>query len=880
MKKRFRREAVLPLDLGSEEAPAADGEPVQVVVDVRTPELPQPLTYLASPEVRSQLRFGSTVLVPLRGREQIGYVVGFGYEGVKEPCSPPHTLCSPPSPLPRGTTSSPLRSLRPIAAVLQPESAFEPSLFALVEWMAERTHSSLEEALHCIAPEAQMLAVRATIRLAPAWRVGGEASVSGWGAATRAVAGRVRGALADAGGALELEALRRRVPEDLLPAVLRRLNRLRWIEEERGVTPPRLRAKLAQAVTLARDEEVGPPQPVRLGPKQQAVLDYLRGLPPSSLPVLQRQLCEAVGVSAECIRSLVARGLLVTQRVPISRLAASDAGEGGGERPASKPAAGPPQLTPEQSGAVEALSGALQREAPATFLLFGVTGSGKTEIYLRACEAVLSAGRRAIYLVPEISLTAQVVDQFRARFGAQVGLIHSRLSDGERFDEWQRIRHGEVAVVLGPRSALFTPARDVGLLLVDEEHDSSYKQDSAPRYLTRDVAARRAELERAVLVLGSATPAVETYYHAERGDYQLLSLPERVLGRPLPEVEVIDLRAETRARPGLIFGRRLEEAVREALAREEQVILFLNRRGFSTFVLCRDCGYVARCPNCNVALTLHQELGNRLICHHCAYERRAPATCPRCSGSRIRLFGIGTERVEAAAQEAFPEARIARLDRDSTARKDSHTRIVKRFREREANLLIGTQMVAKGFDFPDVTLVGVITADTALNLPDFRAAERSFQILSQVSGRAGRGERPGRVIVQTFAPDHYSIQAAAAHDYLGFYRQEIIHRRELAYPPFAVLARLIVADASEEAARGKIHTAHQLLAENAAAAGVQMLGPCAAPLTRINRKYRWHLLLKSPEWEPLHALLRAVLPQIRQRVGAGLTIDVDPQSLL
>lgn len=874
--KRRRREAALPLDLGVDGAAAADGEPVQVVVDVPTPELPQPLTYLASPEVRAQLRFGSTVLVPLRGREQIGYVVGLADEGMGEPGSPPHPL-----------TPRPPHSLRPIAAVLRPESAFEPSQFALVEWMAEWTHSSLEEALHCVAPEGQMLAVRATIRLAPTWRAGAEASVAGWGTATRAVAVRVRAALAEGGGALELEALRRRVPEELLPSVLRRLRRLGWIEEERGVTPPRLRAKLAQAVTLSPLAERGAPprseadsRPVaseRLGPKQQAVLDHLRGLPPSALPVLQSKLCEALGVSGESIRSLVARGLLVAQRVPISRLTAGDGGEG---KAARAHAARPRKLTPEQGGAVEALTGGLERATSATFLLFGVTGSGKTEVYLRACEVALAAGRRAIYLVPEISLTVQVVEQFRARFGARVGLIHSRLSDGERFDEWQRIRRGEVSVVLGPRSALFAPARDVGLLLVDEEHDSSYKQDSAPRYLTRDVARRRAELDGAVLVLGSATPAVETYYHAERGDYQLLTLPERVLGRPLPEVEVIDLRAETRARPGLIFGRRLEDAIHESLARGEQVILFLNRRGFSTFVLCRDCGYVARCPNCNVSLTLHQELGNRLICHHCAHERRAPATCPRCSGSRIRLFGIGTERVEAAAQETFPEARIARLDRDSTARKDSHARIVKRFREREANLLIGTQMVAKGFDFPDVTLVGVITADTALNLPDFRAAERSFQLLSQVSGRAGRGERPGQVIIQTFAPDHYSIQAAATHDYLGFYRQEIVHREELAYPPFAVLARLIVADGSEEAARGKIHAAHQLLAEGAAAAGVQTLGPCAAPLTRLNRKYRWHLLLKSPAWEPLHALLRAVLPQIRQRVGAGLTIDVDPQSLL
>jgi primosomal protein N' (replication factor Y) len=847
---RSKREQALPLDLGLDDADTICGDRVQVVIDVSTPELPQPLTYLAPPEVAGRLRFGSTVLVPLRGREQIGYVVGLGEEAAAAPASPSVHL-------------------RPIAAVLREESAFEPSLFALAEWVARETHTSIEEALHAIAPESQMLSVRAVVRLAPSIRERDPlaAGPPGWGRALAGVAERLLRALREAGGSLELEALRRQVPEDLVPAALRRMRRAGWIVETREVAPPRVRARTIPGVGPAPDLEPA----VRLGPQQQRVLEHVRSLPDSAFPLAQRDLCAALGVGAESVRSLIARGLLVPEAVRVSRVT---------KPPRDLPPQPPPELLPEQAGALDRMGPALRSGRPESFLLFGVTGSGKTEIYLRACEQVLAAGRRAIYLVPEISLTAQVVEQFRARFGDRVGLIHSRLSDGERYDEWERIRRGEVEVVLGPRSALFAPARDVGLIVVDEEHDSSYKQDSAPRYLARDVAARRGELENAVLVLGSATPAVETFYRAQQGEIGLIRLPERVLGRPLPEVEVVDLRAETRARPGLIFGARLEEAVREALARGEQAILFLNRRGFSTFVLCRDCGYVARCPNCNVALTLHQERGNRLLCHHCAHIRRAPTTCPRCSGTRIRHFGIGTERVEAAACDAFPGARIVRLDRDTTSRKDSHARIVNQFREREADLLIGTQMVAKGFDFPDVTLVGVITADTALNLPDFRAAERTFQLLSQVSGRSGRGERLGRVVIQTFAPDHFSIQAAAAHDYEGFYRQEIVNREELEYPPFTALARLVIADPSEETARGKIHRAAQLLAPEAATLGVRMLGPCSAPLTRINRKYRWHLLLKARTREAVQQLLRASLRPLRQHVGAGLAIDVDPQSLL
>jgi primosomal protein N' (replication factor Y) len=418
--------------------------------------------------------------------------------------------------------------------------------------------------------------------------------------------------------------------------------------------------------------------------------------------------------------------------------------------------------------------------------------------------------------------------------------------------------------------------------VLDEEHDSSYKQDNSPRYVTRAVAKQRAARSGCPVILGSATPAVETFYRAATGGVRRLDLPRRILDRPLPQVRVVDLRQEFRCRGATVFSLDLREAIRERLARGEQVILFVNRRGFSAFILCRDCGFVPRCPGCNVSLTFHagrvsSGLGT-LVCHHCGHQRRAPQICPRCAGTRIRHFGIGTQRVEDAVRETFPEARIARLDRDTTTTKDSHARIVTGFRQREADILIGTQMVAKGFDFPHVTLVGIITADTALNLPDFRAAERTFQLLTQVAGRAGRGDTPGEVVLQTFAPEHFAVRAAAQHSYLQFYEEEIRAREELRYPPFSSLARIVAVDAHEDAVRGKIETVREAMAAPAAAAGIELLGPTMAPLSRLSGKYRWHLLLKSPEDEPLQTLLAEMVPRLHR--VSGWFLDVDPLSLM
>jgi primosomal protein N' (replication factor Y) len=594
-------------------------------------------------------------------------------------------------------------------------------------------------------------------------------------------------------------------------------------------------------------------------------MDYLKAHP--SEAIQQAELCRLLNVSPSVLQSLERRGLVRGGDVVVNRAARLPL-----------PHLPPPALSPEQAAAASVLDDLVRGRSTDQVLLFGVTGSGKTEVYLRAMEEALAAGRQAIFLVPEISLTAQVSTLFRARFGEKVAILHSRLSDGERYDEWQRIRRGEADVVVGARSALFAPVPDPGVIVLDEEHDPSYKQDSSPRYVTHAVAGQRAAGSRCPIVLGSATPSIETFYRASRGELRRLDLPRRIHDRPLPEVRVIDLREEFRCRGASVFSLPLREGIRDRLARGEQVILFVNRRGFSAFILCRDCGFVPRCPRCNVSLTFHADRAGRLVCHHCGHERRAPQQCPRCAGTRIRHFGIGTQRVEEAVRQEFPEARLARLDRDTTGTKDAHERIVANFRGREADILIGTQMVTKGFDFPQVTLVGIITADTALNLPDFRAAERTFQLLTQVAGRAGRGDTPGEVILQTFTPEHYAIQAAARHDYLAFYEQEIRAREELRYPPFSSLVRLVVADSQADAARAKIHAVHEIVAPLAAAQGIELLGPTTAPLARLNGKYRWHLMLKSESDDALQSLLTEALPRLRRL--SGWSLDVDPLTLM
>ena len=498
---------------------------------------------------------------------------------------------------------------------------------------------------------------------------------------------------------------------------------------------------------------------------------------------------------------------------------------------------------------------------------------------LRAIEETRRLGGQALALVPEISLTAQMLGIFHGRFARSVAILHSRLSDGERRDEWERIRRGEVDVVIGARSALFAPLPRLGLIVLDEEHEGTYKQDKSPRYLTRDTAIERARLTGACVILSSATPCLETVAMVNRGEAELAELPVRIDDRAMPSIALVDQRVELKENPGRLFSRRLETAIRERLGRGEQTILFLNRKGFATITLCRDCGYVARCPNCEVSLTYY--LASRLLrCHHCEHTERPPDTCPTCSGARIKQFGLGTEKVEQEMEILFPEARLARMDTQSMARKGAAHDVVARFSRGSIDVLIGTQMVAKGFDFPGVTLVGVVSADTMLNVPDFRAAERTFQLLTQVSGRAGRGDRPGEVIIQTFNPEHYAIQAAASHNFEEFYDRELRLRREAGYPPFVRLANIVVDGATRAEAAERADRVASRLWHESEGSEIVMLGPAPAPLSRLRGIYRWHILLKSPIRAELVSACRGMMAFLKPDDASHVSIDLDPASLL
>ncbi len=560
-----------------------------------------------------------------------------------------------------------------------------------------------------------------------------------------------------------------------------------------------------------------------------------------------------------------------------------------------------PRLTRDQAAVWDVLApslGASRAAPPQAYLLHGVTGSGKTEIYLRAVEAVLATGRSAIVLVPEIALTPQTTARFLARFPGRVGLQHSGLSDGERYDTWRRCRDGQLRLVVGPRSALFAPLPDIGLIVLDEEHDESFKeQGQAPRYHARDVALAYAAQLGAVCVLGSATPDIETTRRAERGQLVHLRLPQRILGHrqhlrqlapglsssrfhpteveadyaDLPPVRVVDMRQELRAGNASVFSRALGQALAETLSAGEQVILFLNRRGAATFIFCRDCGWIARCSRCEAPLTYHAARED-LLCHRCGATRPAPSRCPNCTSLRVKYFGAGTQRIQAEVERAFPSARTLRWDHDVTRTKGAHEVILANFAAHRSDVLIGTQMIAKGLDLPLVTLVGVISADTGLALPDFRAAERTFQLLTQVAGRAGRSPLGGRVVLQTYQPDHYAIRAAANHDYEAFYQQESRLRRDLGYPPFRRLTRLVVQHTSEDSARREAERMAKLLrtAITRSEARADLIGPAPCYFTRLRGDYRWQVVLRAQDPK---SLIPAEVPQ-------GWSIDVDPVTLL
>lgn len=539
------------------------------------------------------------------------------------------------------------------------------------------------------------------------------------------------------------------------------------------------------------------------------------------------------------------------------------------------------QLTYDQQEAYKSILESIQAHRQRTYLLHGVTGSGKTEVYLQTIEEVLKLGRQAMMLVPEIALTPQMVLRFKRRFGDEVAVLHSGLSKGERYDEWQKIRDGKASVSVGARSSVFAPFKNLGMIIIDEEHESSYKQEDYPRYQARDIAQWRSQYHQCPLILGSATPSLETYARAEKGVYELLSLPNRVNQQALPEIEIVDMRTELSSGNRSMFSEQLRKAIQQRLDKKEQIVLFLNRRGYASFMLCRDCGHVPQCPNCDISLTYHKST-DQLKCHYCGHQEVPPNKCPNCESEHIRQVGTGTQRVEELLQEAFQEARIIRMDVDTTSRKGAHEKLLDDFGAGKGDILLGTQMIAKGLDFPNITLVGVLNADTMLNLPDFRASERTYQLLTQVSGRAGRHEKEGEVIIQTYNPEHYAIKDVQANDYKAFFNKEMNYRKMGKYPPYFFLINFTIAHKEMKKVMEASKHIHKILLQHLTDKAL-VLGPSPAALSRINNEYRFQILVKYKSEPALHEALKYLDDYYHDKYlkeKLSLKIDINPQMMM
>jgi primosomal protein N' (replication factor Y) len=605
----------------------------------------------------------------------------------------------------------------------------------------------------------------------------------------------------------------------------------------------------------------------RISKKQAEILNWIKekGEIPFS------ELNKRFKSSSKSIQSLQGQGLVSVFRREVCR----DLSVRSELKPYPKP-----ELTSDQETVLGEILTGIHSKRFSPFLLYGVTGSGKTEIYIRAIEEILAQGREAIVLVPEISLTPQLLSRFKDRFAENLALLHSGLGRGERHDQWRRIWKGEVKIAMGARSAIFAPFKNVGIIILDEEHDPSYKQEEKLKYHARDMAVVRAKQAEATLLLGSATPSLESFYNTEKGKFRLLNLPERIEGKPLPGVEVVDVKREE----GLL-SEKLKAALKKNIEDKKQSLLFLNRRGFANFILCPDCGITFKCPNCSVTLTYHLK-DHSLQCHYCDYRIPAPGDCPKCQGHRLQGMGIGTERLEQEIKFLFPEAEVERMDHDTTSRRRSHLQILKRLESGSTDILVGTQMIVKGHDFPNVTFVGVVSADTSLHFPDFRSSERTFQLLTQVAGRAGRGEAFGEVVIQTFNPDHYSILRAKDHDYFGFYQEEIEFRKALEYPPFSRMINFRLVGNSEKKTKGLadgMGKIGQSLLKKGYGKGIEILGPSTAPFAKMRGKFRWQMLAKGKSSQLLHQFAKDLASAMEGRmkgVGVSLDIDVDPVFIL
>ncbi|MEQ6856675.1 primosomal protein N' [Lysinibacillus capsici] len=797
----------------------------EVIVDVSTYHVDRPFDYQVPVEWISVIELGSRVKVPFGPRNVLGFVVGLKKE-----------------------TDVPLNKLKAINQILDMEPVLTEEMLRMAKWLKNDTICYEIDALQVMLPSALRAKYEKMIKL-------------------------------QQGQQLPLE----------VQAIFGKRQRANFKEFERAGLLPLLKQLVAENIVTIENvvKQQGNVKEIRM---VQITADHQlieRALEQSSRAVKQRlllqwmcqhlgevftpqQICDEAGVSISVLEAVIDKGAAQFIQEEVFR------------DPFTKEVSRTKalQLTGEQQVALQAITTAMDEQIAQTFLLHGVTGSGKTEVYLQAIQKVLEEGKEAIMLVPEISLTPQMTERFRSRFGEMVAVMHSGLSVGEKYDEWRKIQQGKVKVVVGARSAIFAPFTNIGLIILDEEHESTYKQEDSPRYHARDVAIWRSEFYKCPIILGSATPALESFARAKKGVYKLLSLKHRALHQALPTVFIADMREELRQGNRSMFSQSLIEAIRLRLEKKEQMVLFLNRRGYSSFVLCRDCGTVVQCPNCDISLTYHRTT-EKLKCHYCGYEEHVPQICPECQSDHIRYFGTGTQKVEEELYKLFPEARVLRMDVDTTKHKGAHEEILETFGAGQADILLGTQMIAKGLDFPNITLVGVLSADTSLHLPDYRAAERTFQLLTQVSGRAGRHDKLGEVIIQTYTPEHYAIELAKTQEYEPFYEREMFLRRRSNYPPYYFVALIQLSHEDVMMAAEYAGRVADWLRGNLSNQ-VAIIGPTTASIARLQNRYRYQCLIKYKIEPNLIPVLQRLLAMYRAewiKQGILMTVDLDPSTI-
>jgi primosomal protein N' (replication factor Y) len=792
----------------------------QVIVDVPTRQTNNPYSYLIPDTLKDQVMVGMRVEVSFGNRKVTGFVVAVTNKSEFD------------------------GKLKPIDSLIDLAPVINPELLKLSSWLADQTYSFKISCLQTMLPGG--MRTRNQKRLI---------------AKNDAI---VQQHPEIFHGHQEVDYNQKRADDKTVATVLKlqRAGQIQVVENLAHHTQPMMlkayRGEISPATAQSALAKVR-----KNATGQIKLLDLLMKHPNQTF--LQSKLT-ADGITATTLKTAQQRGWLkktAVQRVHNPFL-----------RPA-KPTA-PLHLNADQKRAVDQINTATTQRVDQVFLLEGVTGSGKTEVYLQSIAHALALGRTALMLVPEITLTPQIVARIRSRFGDQVAMLHSALSNGERHDEWQRINSGQAKVVVGVRSAIFAPLKNIGLIIIDEEHDSSYKQSDNPRYQTRDVAKWRAGYHHCPVVLGSATPSLESRARAMKGVYQLLTLPHRINRQALPHVSIVDMKEVATKRQGILSDQ-LIDAISSRLKRREQIILLLNRRGYSSFLMCRDCGYVPKCPNCDISLTVHKDT-HTLNCHYCGHKEPIPMVCPNCHSNRIRFYGVGSQQLEEQVKQLFPTARVLRMDVDTTRRKGAHEAIINQFGAHQADILLGTQMIAKGLDFPEVTLVGVLNADSALQFPDFRSSERTFQLLTQVSGRSGRADKVGEVIIQTFNPDHYAIQLAQTQDYERFYATEMRVRHDGKYPPYYFTVKVTGSAANENQTAAEMFGILNFLKDRLSSQAI-ILGPTPKAITRINNRYYYQIIIKYRKEPQLRSALDQILVDSQKKQRAGLQVAIDNEPL-